>query len=197
MHIKKEIKDHREKAKALKKEYDSLVESIKNAFFEHEDYWDKNSKIKPKTELARMNAAYCLAMRKAPKSGFSFDLNYNINQANEWKSDPKVHYDYFYVWDKYFENRFGSTKAVLLVKKKNIKLLKENCKEAWKHAVNESFSGSTTLGFEEWLERSTPDEILSKMHSVYEGSIDVITDRKLYLKDIVIIYPHNPNKLFY
>lgn len=194
MHIKDKISEHKDRAKMLKEKYDDLVDKIKNAFYEHEDYWDKTSKQKPKTEHAVMNAAYCYAMMIAPKSQFSFDIDYTLNQAEEWRSDPKVYYDYFYIWDKTFENRFGSTKPVYLARKKNIKLLEKQCKKAWMYAVKEE---KTTLGFDDWLNKSTPDEILSLFYRVYEKRIDVITDRKLYLKDIVIIYPSEPFKNFH
>jgi hypothetical protein len=195
MLIKDKISQHRDKAKMLKDKYDNLVDKIANAFYEREVWRDENSKLKPKSEKDIMNAAYCLALMIAPRTRFSMDVPYTIHQAEEWKTTPTVYYDYFYIWDEQFKDRMtGSTPCVYLVRKKNLKLLKKECKEAWKYAVGDS---STTLGFKDWLEQATPDDILPFMFRVYENRIDVVTDRKLYLKDIVIIYPNKPFKNFH
>ena len=139
--IKDKIEHHKHKIKILQEKYNKLVNSIKEAFYEREDYWDENSKVKPRTESAVMSAAYCLAMMNAPRSKYSFDIDFRIHRAEIFRSEPKILLDYFYIYDKNFENRFGNTPSVLLVRKKNIKVLTETCLKAWKHAVNDSFSG--------------------------------------------------------
>jgi hypothetical protein len=195
--IKDEIKKLKENAKMLEDKYNKLVNSIKEAFYEREDYWDENSKVKPKTESAIMSAAYCLAMMNAPKSKYSFDRGFNIHRGEVFRSEPKILLDFFYIYDKTFENRFGTTPSVLLVRKKNIKVLTETCLKAWKHAVNKSFSDSTILGFKEWLDATSCDEIVSILHEVLEDRIDEVNDKKLYIKDVIIIYPSNPIKNYH
>lgn len=197
MIITEKIQHHKDKAKMLQEKFNNLVDSIANAFYEREVWRDENSKLKPKSESNVMHAAYCLAMMIAPRSRYSFDVEYNLHQATEWKSKPEVKYDYFYIHDsKNFKNRFGSTHAVYVVRKKNIKLLGEQCKEAWKYAVSKS-SRPTTLGFKEWVDQTSCDDIVNILYKIHENKIDVVTNRKLYLKDIVIIYPSKPHKNFH
>ena len=194
--IKDKIKELKENAKMLEDKYNKLVNSIKEAFYEREDYWDENSKVKPRNESAVMSAAYCLAMMNAPRSKYSFDIDFKINRAEIFRSEPKILLDYFYIYDKKFENRFGNT-PVLLVRKKNIKVLTETCLKAWKHSVNDSSRSSTILGFKEWLDATSCDEIVSILHQVLEDRIDEVNDKKLYIKDVIIIYPDKPFKNYH
>lgn len=50
--IKDKIKELKENAKMLEDKYNKLINSIKEAFYEREVYWDENSKVKPRTESA-------------------------------------------------------------------------------------------------------------------------------------------------
>ena len=183
--IKNEIAQAQHNLSNLKERYKNLVSDIKKVFYAKEDYWDENSKMKPRNETARMAAAFCLAMDNCPN--YSFDLR--INQATVWKSNPSEYLDKWYVYSDRFE-RYGSTSPVIIIKKKNLKILDEICKEMWVKEVSASYRPNTTLGFEEWLEKTSVDKILELIQKHMNNRVDIVTDRNLYIKDIIVIYPH-------
>lgn len=195
MLITEEIQSQKEELKRLQEKYKELIDGIKNAFYEHEDYFDKTTPMKPKSETAVMSAAYCFASMKHPRTQYSFDRGFTINRAEVWKSNPKVYLDYWLVYADDFKTENG-TSPIRILKKKDIKILEDTCKEAWKYAVNEKFSKSTVLGFNEWLEQTSCDIVIEILHEIYEDRIIEVTEKKLYIKDIVIIYPTKPFRNF-
>jgi hypothetical protein len=193
--IKDKIQHHKDKVKQLQEKYNNLVDSIKNAFYQREDYFDENSKFKPKSESAIMSAAYCLDMMIKPKSGYSFDVGFIIRRAEVFKSDPKIFLDYYYLHDDRFKTHSG-TPSVFLLRKKDIKIFEDECFKAWKYVVNKSYD-STKLGFKEWVEATSCDDIVSILHEVLEERIEEVSDSKLKIKDVIIIYPSVPFKNYH
>lgn len=129
-----------------------------------------------------MSAAYCLAQESCPR----YSYNLNINKAEEWNSNPAKYIEKWYLYSDKFKTESG-TYPVIIIKKKNIKLLEDICKKMWVKEVSENH---TTLGFEDWLKNVSEDKILNLMHEHMNNRVDVVTDRNLYIKDIVIVYPH-------
>ena len=131
-------------------------------------------------------------MGTKPRGKYSTD--FNINQGKIWSNkEPDKYLPYFCVYDKDFEN-FGSTKAVYVLRKKNIKELEELCQEMWVKEVSNSPRPNTKLGLSDWLNETTPDKIIELLEEHLGDRIDVVTERKLKIKDIVIVYPHKPRK---
>jgi hypothetical protein len=181
--------------KRLSEKYNTLVESVKDAFYEYENYFEKTGKIRPSSKSDLMSAAYCLAMAIAPRSKYS--VNFNISQAKTWKKEPAEYFPNFYIYD---EREFGGhngTKAVHVLHKKDLKVLDEICKELWIKEVGNDFRPKTLLGLEDWMQQTSVDDILNLMQEHLEGRVDVVTERKLGIKDIVIIYPYKQNKKHY
>ena len=192
--LKDKIQDMRSEVKRLSERYNILVENIKDSFYEHENYFEKTGKIRPNSKSDLMSAAYCLAMAIAPRSRYS--VEFSINQATAWKKEPKEYFPNFYIYD---ERKFGGhhgTKPVHVLKKKDLKILDDICKELWIKEVGNDFRPKTLLGFEDWIEATSVDDILRLMREHLENRIDVVTERKLGIKDIVVIYPQEPNKSF-
>lgn len=184
--IKDEILQTQRKLARLKESYKKLVDDIKKVFYDKEDYWDENSPRKPRNEAAKMQAALCLAQGETPR--YSFDLT--IQKAKNWISkNNQVQLDYWIVYQEIFEYG-GGISPTIIIYKKNIKLLREICKKLWIQEVNNSY---TTLGFEEWLEATDVDKIFELMSNGLNKDskrFHLVTDKNLYLKDIIVIFPH-------
>lgn len=185
--IKDKVSSLQSQLLILKKSYNDLVTRIKEVFYEKEDYWVENSPRKPRTDSARMGAAYALLSGKCPQ--YSFD--YGINKAEVWKSNPKQYIEKWCLYDERFETTRG-TSPVIFLYKKNIKLLDELCLKVWIKEVSvDRMRPNTLLGFNDWLEQTSDDDILTLMQEYYDDRVFLINDKKLYLKDIVIVYPHS------
>lgn len=190
--IKDEIAQAQYKLSNLKERYKNLVKEIKETFYDKEDYWDENSPRKPRNESSKLQAALCLSEGRCPRS--SYDLN--IRQAKEWVKGKEGDWlDYWTIYQDRFKDSNG-TPATIIIRKKNIKLLEETCKELWVKEVSASFRPNTTLGFKEWLEATSVDKIFELMcenlNEHKNTRVNLVTDKSLYLKDIVVIFPNNP-----
>lgn len=173
----------------LKESYKNLVKEIKETFYEKEDFWVEDSPRKPRDESSKMQAAICLAQSNCPR--ISFDLH--IRQAREWNKGKEDNWlDYWVVNQERFKDESG-TPATIIIKKKNIKLLTEICRELWVKEVSASFRPNTTLGFQEWLEDTSVDKIFELMQESLnkhkDSRVYLVTDKNLYVKDIVVIFP--------
>lgn len=189
--IKDEILQTQIKLARLKENYKKLVDDIKKVFYDKEDYWDENSLRKPRNEAAKMQAALCLAQGKTER--YSFDLT--IRKAENWISkDNRVQLDYWVVNQEKFKDN-GTTPPTIIIYKKNIKLLRSECRDLWIKEVANSYRPKTLLGFEDWLKQTSVDYILELMfdsENEISERIHLVTDKNLYLKDIIIIFPRKP-----
>lgn len=190
--IKDEIERTKSKLSNLKENYKNLVKDIKDIFYDKVDCWADDSPRKPRGETAMMQAALSLVEGRSPR--YSFYLN--VRQAKDWGKDKKdVWLDYWVINQDRFKDRNG-TPATIVIRKKNIKLLEEICKELWVKEVSASYRPNTTLGFKEWLEVTNVDKILELMQENLnehkDNRVYLVTDRNLYLKDIVVIFPKKP-----
>jgi hypothetical protein len=193
--LKDKIQEMRSEVKRLSEKYNALIENIKDSFYEHESYFDKTSKKKPGNKSDLMCAAYCLAMAIVPRSKYS--VEFRISQSKTWNKEPVEYFPDFYIHDeRNFGNHHG-TKAVHVLDKKDIKILNDICKYIWIKEVGNDFRPKTLLGFEDWLKQTSVDDILSLMQEYLEGRVDVVNERKLGIKDIVIIYPNDKPKKTY
>jgi len=183
--IKDEITLAQYELSRLKESYKNLVQKIKETFYEGIDWRDKESPRKPRGETSKMSAAYCLAQGNCPR--YSHDLR--ISKAEEWKSNPAKYIEKWYLYSDKFKTESG-TSPVIILKKKNIKLLRDICREMWVKEISNYYSPNTLLGFEDWMKEVSEDKILKLMLEHMNNRVDVVTDRNLYLKDIVIVYPH-------
>jgi len=183
--IKDEITLAQHELSRLKEQYKNLVQKIKETFYEKEEYFVEDSPRKPRGETSKMSAAYCLAQGKCPRG--SYDLR--ISKAEEWKSNPTKYIEKWYLYSDKFKTESG-TSPVIILKKKNIKLLRDICREMWVKEISNHYSPNTLLGFEDWMKDVSEDKILNLMHEHMNNRVDVVTDRNLFLKDIVIVYPH-------
>jgi hypothetical protein len=189
--IKDEILSAQSNLKRLKERYKKLVIDIKETFYNKEDYWADDSPRKPRDEKAKMQAALCLAQGASER--YSFDLD--LRKAENWISrDNRVKIDYWIVNQERFKDN-GSIPPTIVIHKKNIKLLQDECKKLWITEVGSSFRPKTLLGFEDWLNNTSVDYILELMFDSEEEiseRIHLVTDKNLYLKDIVVIFPKSP-----
>jgi len=185
--IKNRIENTKNKLKRLQQSYDDLVEKIKETFYEKKEYWVKNSPRKPNNDTAKMSAAYCLLTEKCP--GFYSDLK--IQLSKNW--DTKESLGYWLLYDDFFSSGSGTT-PVKLIFKKDLKKLEEICKSMWIISVSKSYNG-TTLGFNDWKKSVNSDDLFKLMQEHMNGRVYIINDRKLFLKDIVIVLPYE-NKNF-
>lgn len=184
MLITEKIQSYKSEINRLQERYKELVSDIKNTFYEHTEYFDKTTPLKPTSDTAIMSAAFCFANGRCPRSKYNLD----IRRADVWKSEPKAYLDYWLVYPDEF-NSNGLKTPTRILRKDDIKILEDDCKEAWKYVVNGKFGKSTVLGFSEWLEKTSCDKIIEILHEIYEDRIIEVTEKKLYLKDIIIIYP--------
>lgn len=190
--IKDKIESLTSELKHLKIRYKNLVNDIKETFYEKKEYFVDDSPRHPQNEKAKMSAAYCLATNYCPRG--SWDLK--VNKAQEWNSKLIKHIEKWYIYSDKFETPNG-TKPVILLKKKNIKLLDELCKEMWMTEVKNEFgSNRTTLGLKEWLIEKSDDYILELLYEHINGRIEVVTDRGLSIKDVVVIYPFDKKHMY-
>lgn len=189
--IKDEIRQAQNNLARLKETYKKLVSDIKNTFYDKENYFVDNSPRKPRTEVAKMQAAVCLAQGKAEK--YSFELN--IRRAEKWESrDNRVQLDYWVANQERFKNSSG-IEPTIIIEKKNLKLLSQICRNLWVKEVGNSFRPNTLLGFEDWLSQTSVDDIFDLMiNSINEKEerMFLVTDKNLYIKDIVVIFPRRP-----
>lgn len=176
--IKRRIDKLKFELKYAQDNYNNLVNDIKKTFYE-KDFWLEDSKRKPKSDFAKMQAAYSLLKEESPK--YNFELR--INRAED--CDTKKPLNYFYIYDEHFRS-FGTLSPVICVFKRNIKELKEICHKAWIKEVSKRYD-YVTDSFEDWLNNISNDDLLKLL--VCNKKIFLVTDRKLYLKDIVIILP--------
>jgi hypothetical protein len=187
--IKDEIKYAQRNLADLKMRYKNLVKEIKETFYDKVRYLDDDSPRKPKNEQQKLQAALCLVEGRCPRSRYNFD----IRQAKTWKKgEPDVWLDYWYINQDRFNNNSGIPPTIV-IKKKNLKLLKDICKELWIKEVGASFRPNTTLGLEEWIEKTDVDKIYKLMcenlNEVRDTRVNLVTDKNLSIKDIVVIYP--------
>jgi hypothetical protein len=142
-----------------------------------------------------MLAAFCLAEEKVEmRSKYS----YSIRQSQKWGSGNKHegYHDYFFINQEKYKEHGGMVPPTILIRKKNIKQLKDICQKIWVYEVSASFSPNTTLGFEEWLESKSNDDILELLYDwgrKNKREVKCITDASMYVRDVVIVYP---KKLF-
>ncbi len=194
--IKDEISIAQANLKRLKERYNKLVIDIKETFYDKEDYWTDDSPRKPKNEKSRMQAAICLAQGASERHSFDLDLR----KAENWISrDNRVQLDYWIVNQDRFKDN-GSIPPTIVIHKKNIKLLRDECKKLWIKEVGSSFRPNTLLGFEDWLEATDVEKILELMFDSFNENderMHLITDKNLYLKDIVVIFPRQPKFNFH
>jgi hypothetical protein len=188
--IKDEIKYAESNLSQLKCKYKELVIDIKKVFYEKVDYWDDNSPRKPKNDKQKFQAALSLVEGRCPR--ISYDLN--ISQAKSWKNESYVWFDYWTIHQERFDCGNGIL-ATTIIRKKNIKLLKDICKDLWIKEVSASYWPNTVFGLDEWIEKTDVDKIYELMckhlNEHKKTRVNMVTDRSLYLKDIVIIYPEN------
>jgi hypothetical protein len=187
--IKDEIKYKQQELVRLKQKYKTLVEDIKKTFFDKVDYWVDDSPRKPSGEKYVLQAALCLVEGKCPRYSFNLDLR----QAKSWaKGKEDKWLDYFIINQERFD--FGNgIPATIVIRKKNLKLLTDICQKLWVKQISDSFGPKTKLGFEEWLDETSVDKILELMienFNSHKGNrVFHVTDKNLYVKDVVIIYP--------
>lgn len=193
--IKDEIAHTQHKLSKLKKDYKNLVSRIKETFYKKEEYFVEDSPRKPEDESSKMQAALCLVEQKCPRIKYDLD----IRKAREWvKGGDYITFDYWVINQDRFKIG-GITPATIIINKKNIKSLEDICRELW---VIEVSNSKTIIGFKEWVEVNSVDRILELMMenlNQYENErVYLVTDKNLYLKDIVIIFPSQPkNKLIF
>jgi len=188
--IKDEIQSAKYNLARLKESYKNLVKEIKETFYDKVEYFVDDSPRKPRGEKEKMQAAICLAQNKCPRS--SYDLT--IRQAKEWhKGKESKWLQYWIVNQDRFKDHSGTTGATIVIKKNDLRLLKDICKELWIKEVSNSFSPNTLLGFENWLEKTHVDKIYDLMcenlNEVNSTRVQLVTDRSLFLKDIIVIFP--------
>jgi len=184
--IKYEIQNTQQELSRLKAKYKKLVSEIKERFYDKVDYWEENSPRKPRGDKQIMQAAICLLEGVCPNYNFQLD----VRRAEEWvRGGDNIPLDYYYTNQDKFDYGNGIPPTII-IKKKNLKLLKEFCKKAWLKAVDD---GETTLGLNDWVNSVNIDKLFSiicnSLNNHKTNRVHLITDRNLYIKDIVIIYP--------
>jgi hypothetical protein len=196
--IKNEIQSLQRQLSALKEGYSKFIDEIKSKFFDREDYFDENSKLKPRDEASKIAAAYCLALRKCPRSRYDLD----VSKDKKYKQKKNGHYDF----DDYeFINRYTVSdtsfrfrgeehtrdKPAIVVKLKDIKLLDKICKKIW---IDQVANRRVVKGFDEWLEEIS----IEKLYELIQENnkyVYTINERKLYIKDMVVILQQSPNSI--
>jgi len=180
--IKDRIKNKQEELCRLKSRYKELSSKIKDVFFEKDYYKSSDSPKKLLTEERVFQAALCLLEEYCPGHYF----NTKVTRAKDYRDGYEKVLDYYFIYsDRGFNQLKGDSYVVL--RKKNIKALKDRCKKIWIKEVSENISSSTILGFEEWLKKTSIDDILSLMHEYFRKDISVITDKSLGIKDVVFL----------
>lgn len=196
--IRQEIQNLQKMLSEIKEGYAEFIEEVKQVFFEKEDFWDENSKRKPRNEASKIAAAYCLAIRKCPRTSFDLD----VNKDKKYKRIRNGHYDFndyelidrYTVRDTSFRFRgeeHTRDKPATVVKLKNIKLLDELCKKIW---IGQVSKNRVTIGFEEWLEKISIEKLYELIQDE-EKYVFKINEPKLYVKDMVVILQQSPRGL--
>jgi hypothetical protein len=190
--IKNEIESTKIKLANLKETYKVLIKDIKETFFEKKEYFVDDSPRKPRNESQKFQAALCLAQENCPRSRYDLE----IRKASEWKNyrdKETIWYNYYLINQKRFEGRNGIS-ATIIIRKKNLKLLKEICTGIWAKEVGSSYRPNTILGFEDWLEKVEIDKlyelICRSFNEKNSERIILVNERSLSVKDVVVIFPN-------
>jgi len=186
MTIKEEIQNKKDELTYLKDQYAELIESIKEACY-RVSLFSEDNKHKPDSDEDIMKAAYHYSRKECVRMFNTVNINRGRKHLKS-RGNDFVYEDY---WTVYIEKSFNSY-PIYILRKKNIKVLGDICKDLWKIAINNKYGETKTeLGFKEWLDTTDVDDIIELMkNEECNLDFDLVTERKLYLKDIIIIYPY-------
>lgn len=186
MTLKDDIKNTQEELRRLKEEYKSLCDTIKNTFFDRKDFFDKESPLVLKDEENTMKVAYCLSERQC-----YYQSRYGLNSRRPYKNwETKERGNIFIVGEDRDPFSHSQSEGKTLVRLKHIKELKEICMKIWIKEVGASYSPNTTLGFDDWLEKTSNEEILKLMKDIDHEKVILINDPSMKVRNIVVIHPY-------
>lgn len=200
MNIKQRIERKEDNIKTLKAEYKVLIDSIKTNVYDYNNHVFHGEKKdgKPRADTQRVIAISYFVFEDAPSDGYSNNINVS-NPQYFCKDDEKFkdeNENIFYIYNSKFKTSRG-TSPIVFVKKKNIKQLRSTCKEVWQELVSSKYSESVELSLDEWIKKTSADDIVNLLINNENIHLEVVNEPKLGIKDWVVIYPEKKSYKYY
>lgn len=178
--LKSQLDDAKQEYDRLNKYYLKNIEALKKTYMERERWRDEKSPLILKGELNLMRMSYDYLNGECE----TYDFNSDVRRADKWKSNEVL--NYYQVWDKRYQDRWGSTPCTYILHKKYLKELPETFMiTAWKHQVNKE---KYRFGYDKFVKSVSITDLAEILNECLPG-FHILNEPKLKIKNIVIILP--------